>query len=36
MDALMTSLQQLPQWMHIAAGVLVAASMAAHVLVEDL
>lgn len=36
MDALITSLQNLPVWMHIAAGVLLAASMAVLVLVEDL
>lgn len=36
MDALIASLQNLPQWMHIALGVLVAASMAVLVMVEDL
>lgn len=36
MDALIASLQNLPQWMHIVVGVLVAAAMAIQVMVEDL
>lgn len=36
MDSFLFALQQLPQWLHIATGLLVTALMAAMVLVEDL
>ena len=36
MDALIASLQNLPQWVHIATGLLVAAFMAVLVMTEDL
>lgn len=35
MDTVITSLANLPQWVHVAAGVLLAASIAILVLVED-
>jgi hypothetical protein len=36
MDALIGSLANLPQWMHIAAGVLLATAIAILVMAEDL
>ena len=36
MDTLIASLHSLPQWMHIASGLLVTALMAVLVLAEDL
>jgi len=36
MDGFLLTLQQLPQWLHIATGLLVTALMAAMVLIEDL
>ncbi len=36
MDWIITAIQQMPQWMHVAAGVLVAAYVTVLVMVEDL
>jgi hypothetical protein len=36
MDALIINLQNLPQWMLVATGVLVASSLAVMVMVDDL
>ena len=36
MDWIITAVQQIPQWMHIAAGILVASYVAALVMIEDL
>ncbi len=36
MDTLIVSLQHLPQWVHIASGLLLAAFMAVLVMAEDL
>ena len=36
MDSLIVSLQNLPQWVHIATGLLVTAFMAVLVMAEDL